>query len=187
MSDYLQPHFYRFSEDSIQLAQFALENLRQSPPRNILDIGAGCGVVGIELIRQGELRSSLTALEYQEGFFESLNHNLDVFLEDTDYQVIHSQIGKFNPNIKFDCIVCNPPYFAANTGRVSPDGEKQICRTLEIESIETFLKKIVELKSPKGKAFLTFPNQDAKRKDILLTYGFEEKREHASVSLFSLT
>ena len=146
--------------------------------KRVLEIGCG----------EGKFRENMNETIEYWGVEPSLNA-----ANEASKKLYKVLIGRFEdiymllPDNYFDCIVCNPPYFAANTGRVSPDGEKQICRTLEIESIETFLKKIVELKSPKGKAFLTFPNQDAKRKDILLTYGFEEKREHASVSLFSLT
>ena len=47
--DYLQPDFYHFNEDSIQLVRFIKENIDNSTEHSALEVGAGCGVISCEL------------------------------------------------------------------------------------------------------------------------------------------
>jgi tRNA1(Val) A37 N6-methylase TrmN6 len=47
--DYSQPDYYRFNSDSITLVNYLLKSM--GPTESILDLGAGCGIIGIELAR----------------------------------------------------------------------------------------------------------------------------------------
>ena len=48
--DYAQPDYYRFSQDSLDLVKFALDNYSFRKQDQVIDICAGCGVVGMELL-----------------------------------------------------------------------------------------------------------------------------------------
>ena len=60
--DYSQPPEYRFSLDSIFLAQRVADwlFLRQAQPEKIADLCAGCGVVGLELLFHLNRRDGLS-------------------------------------------------------------------------------------------------------------------------------
>ncbi|MDR2368152.1 MAG: hypothetical protein LBF58_08610 [Deltaproteobacteria bacterium] len=73
-NDYLQPEGgYRFSQDSVLLARFAPRRLAG----RAADLGAGCGVVGLEALAQGRLGGLgvLYLIEAGEDFRESLAEN----------------------------------------------------------------------------------------------------------------
>ena len=145
--DYKQPSFYRFSEDSIILAKHAIESL--SKESKVLDVFAGCGVVGLEIFhRAADKIQSLTSVELQVSFRESLLQNIaraksknrktEITVLFKDFQQLH-----FDKEY-FDLIVANPPYFTAGSGRSSSDEKRQLCRFrngFEFEEIFLFVEK----------------------------------------------
>lgn len=183
MNEYLQPDFYKFSEDSVQLARFVVEDFKGRSLDHLLDIGAGCGVIGIEILRNLKLASRLTCIEFQEAFNLSLHENLTRYLDINSFEVINSSIGDYVANQSFDCIVCNPPYFNPLDGKPSPNRQRQISRSLEIDSLEVFLSKIIKLKTQKGRAYVVFPSSH----EIFLDFGFKENKVNSSVSIYALT
>ena len=75
--DYVQPDFYRFNEDSLKLVTRVESTL--SKASHVLDVGAGCGIIGIELalrINIGELH----LLEVQQDFLPFIETNLNSFV-----------------------------------------------------------------------------------------------------------
>ncbi len=71
--DYDQPEFYRFNEDSLKLVKWVL--LRVSSAQTILDLGAGSGIIGIELSRV-LLPSKLTLVEVRQEYSAHLDTNI---------------------------------------------------------------------------------------------------------------
>lgn len=68
--DYSQPDFYRFNEDSTKLVAFIQNHLKKTP-QSIIDLGAGCGVIGIELKKLYH-EAYLTLVEGQSEFLPYL-------------------------------------------------------------------------------------------------------------------
>ena len=134
--DYSQPDFYRFNEDSTKLVAF-IQNQLKNPPHTILDLGAGCGVIGIEL-KKLYPSSHLTLVEGQSEFLPYLKTNTELF--QTKASIVHSLFSELKLDSKFDLIVSNPPYFFKGEGRVSPDLHKQMSRTWEKDSLEILLQ-----------------------------------------------
>jgi len=121
--DYKQPDFYRFNEDSIELVNWLKQHVGQVS--SLLDLGSGCGVIGLELARYYN-PGKLLLLEGQTAFLDSLEFNKENFYPSA--QIVISTFSKWIPEDKFDLIVCNPPYFSAGKGRSSPDPRRAMAR-----------------------------------------------------------
>src|SRR4051812_43029170 len=119
MNDYSQPDFYRFNEDSLKLVNWILE--KKLNAKAILDLGAGCGIIGIELANRMHA-DSLTMVELQADYKAHLEKNIDLILDKKIIPHISIQsFKKWTPNQLYDLIVCNPPYFLPGHGEVSKD------------------------------------------------------------------
>ena len=156
--EYDQPDFYRFNEDSIRLVRWILEkNLK---PENILDLGAGSGVIGIELARSLKPKG-LTLLEVQKEFLSSLEINCRRFLHDiTNYSIHIDSFFYFSPSCKFDLIVSNPPYYLPGRGEIAHNLNRAVARSFLIDSWSVLLNKILVSLSEQGRAFIVLKNNN---------------------------
>ena len=75
-----------------------------------LDIGTGCGLLA-SMLAQANTSCSMKALEIQPEVAKvaSENFNNNPFKE--RLQVIQTDVSEYNPDIKFDYICSNPPFF----------------------------------------------------------------------------
>jgi tRNA1Val (adenine37-N6)-methyltransferase len=159
MSKYSQPDFYRFNEDSINLVKWIQST--GIKPKRILDLGAGSGVLGIELALLLNPQE-LTFVEVQKEFQTHLETNCRCFLSNS---VAHSIIIKsfldFKSDQKFDLIVCNPPYYLPGNGELPQDPKRAIARTFLIDSWPILLKTISDSMSAEGKGFIVLKEDQA--------------------------
>ena len=77
---------------------------------NSLDIGTGCGLLA-SMLAQANTSCSVKALEIHPEVAKvaSENFNNNPFKE--RLQVIQTDVSEYNPDIKFDYICSNPPFF----------------------------------------------------------------------------
>lgn len=152
MSDYFQPDFYRFNEDSLRLVKWV--RAKTSSASHILDLGAGSGIIGIELARTLQPKI-LELVELQSDFIPFIRQNSDMFLDqDTRIRISESSFREWIPANKFDLIVSNPPYFLPGHGEQSHDPRKGIARSFLRDSWEILLDTIERSLSDEGKSFL---------------------------------
>lgn len=158
MSDYRQPDFYRFNEDSLKLVKFISSKIIKAD--SILDLGAGSGVIGIELsnMLKPEL---LTCIEVQRDWDEYLSCNLENILsKEVRSEIIYSSFGELNTDKKYDLIVCNPPYYLPGHGQPSKDIRKNTARSFVVDDWNILLKAISLTLTDQGKAFLVVKNDE---------------------------
>ena len=184
MNDYSQPNFYHFSEDSTYLANYILKNKDINQIQSILDIGAGCGVIGIEIARKMKEEASLLALEPQIAFNKYLEINKKFLSSHINFEIHNSSIGQFESDKIFDLVVSNPPYFEKGRGRRSHIPERQICRTFELDSLEIFIQKISSLFSPRGIAVIVFPLKDKDAVKSFESHGFTCREKRGEIGIF---
>jgi tRNA1(Val) A37 N6-methylase TrmN6 len=154
---YSQPDFYHFSEDSTFLANVAAKKAKETA--QVLDLCAGCGVVGIEFWRQRSNIRQLTFLEKQIEFKAFLDVNIQ-HLKDIETSSFYECFTKMNFNKKFDLILCNPPYFAKEASRASSNKNKNICRSIEKNQMSVLLNFIDISLNEKGVAMLVLPHDN---------------------------
>lgn len=171
MTDYLQPDFYRFNSDSLKLITFIqAQNLS---PQSLLDMGAGSGILGIELARHFDV-SHLTLLELQKDFRELLEKNSHTFLSrGTETEILIQSFEDFHPGKKFDLIVSNPPYYLPGHGQESLDKRRMLARSFIQDGPKVLLKKMKEALAPKGRAYIVLKNDEK----ILKVYREQLEKE----------
>jgi len=109
---------YRFSLDAVLLAHF----VRPASGARLVDLAAGCGVVGlIALYRHPQLASCL-AIEAQDelAFFAEGNSRDNGFAKKS--KIICGDVAlikELAPAQSADLVLCNPPYYQPGRGRES--------------------------------------------------------------------
>lgn len=96
---------YRYNSDTIMLYNFALEI---NPKGEILEIGSGCGVLGL-LLKRDLKNSNLTLMDIQEENIELCKLNSKKNLLNID--IIHDDFKDYKSDKRFDAIISNPPYY----------------------------------------------------------------------------
>ena len=184
--DYKQSDFYRFNSDSTFLVQYILK--KNYNPKYILDLCAGCGVIGLELCQNLNHLISLDFVDVLSENTELITENIKLFSKNNITTNIYtSSIGEFNPSNKYDLIVCNPPYFTQGSGRESSNYNRQVSRTFMIDSPEVLILKAKSLLAKNGKFFFLIPNNEMAWSKLIDKYGLQiqEKLERASIYLLS--
>lgn len=174
MSDYKQSPFYRFSEDSICLAKYIESKISETD--HVLDLGAGSGVIGIEVANALNAKV-LTLVDVQSEWKEIQQYNLDHFLKSGTGEIVVSSFKEWMPLRKYDLIVCNPPYYLPGHGQPNEDRRKEIARSFVIDGWEELLKAIQRSLSSDGIAFLVVKNDKrviSEIKSSTLKFSFEE-------------
>lgn len=135
--DYSQPQFYKFNEDSLLLRDFVLEQCKLENYESLIDVGTGCGVIGIELANIMNL-NKLILFEKQTEFKQYIFQNIENILK-TDSKVhVHLKPFQEYRGEKADLVVSNPPYFIEGDGRLPEDDRTRNCKFTNIE----FFKKL---------------------------------------------
>lgn len=152
MTDYSQPDFYRFNQDSLKLVKWV--STKVSKASQLLDLGAGCGIIGIELANI--LRpDKLSLLEAQMDFFPHLKSNIKTQLKpQIPVEVVNESFGKWSPEKKYDLITCNPPYFLPGRGEPYKDSRRELARSFVLDNWKIFFETVDKAMTESGQAFL---------------------------------
>ncbi len=127
---------YRFNIDPVLLSGFV------APAAHVLDLGAGCGVLGLLLLKTGqaqrvtavEIQPDLAAFAKRNGTENNLADLFDVITGDLRQVEIPS----------VDAVVFNPPYFAAGSGRAPPDPGRGAARHEMHGTLADFVRVAVD-------------------------------------------
>jgi tRNA1Val (adenine37-N6)-methyltransferase len=168
---YSQPDDYRFCQDSILFPKFVAERIgaKVTSESRILDVCAGCGVVGFELQYHLPLISQMDFLEIQDGFKEhfALNRTL---VQKPHFRFINANYARLSsPHFahQYDFIVGNPPYFAVGDGKLSNQAMNDRCRFFLDDSFESLVRGVINGLKPRGEAFLLCKSGKSHGRDIL--------------------
>lgn len=158
--NYKQPDEYHFSLDSIQLAQFVATQLKFHPAPGslrILDLCAGCGVIGMELSWHLQAIRQIDFVEiqdiYTEYFYQNLAHinrpELQFRWHLLNYEELHTKKWEG----RFDLIISNPPYFQPGHGVLSPSEFKNRCRFFLDSSFQSYIQALENSLADAGRAY----------------------------------
>lgn len=104
----------RFGQDALLLAEFAQVWRRH----RVLDLGTGCGILPLALYDAG-YEGRCTAIELDEKAADLAARAAEENGLDTRLTVLCGDLRGYTAESKFDAALCNPPYFAAGTGKSS--------------------------------------------------------------------
>jgi tRNA1(Val) A37 N6-methylase TrmN6 len=183
MRDYSQPDFYRFNSDSLHLVSWVKERF-DSRPLSVLDIGAGCGVMGLELAQHFK-PDSLTLLEFQKDFISHLKANIEWLNLPMKIRVEINSIGEWEVEEKFDLIVCNPPYYLPSAGKRSKDLRRDFSRSFLKDGWSVLASRLQKVQ--KNKSYLVIKDEPLIKKEALKHLeAFFEIREESRQSVILL-
>lgn len=199
ISDYHQPDFYRFSQDSISLASeaakyIAVSNLQESGNLSVADFCCGCGVVLLEFIQKACLKNgTFHFYEIQNSYKPFLFENISIVKSSRPQIKIETffvNLLENHPSQRYDLILMNPPYFKKGHGRSSGDKQRAICREYEGDNLFQLISLAVSSLKPKGKLFFVCREDEMTLKELQkITSDFilERKYYGQGHSVFSLT
>ena len=148
---------YRFSIDPVLLAHF----VRLAKDETVLDLGAGCGVLGLILLyRASERIRSLTAFELQPGLAALARDNIILNQFQKQMKVVEGDLRdskkKLNPE-SYSTVVCNPPFYSVGCGRPSANKESEIARHQVSCTLADILAAAATAVKNRGKVYLIYP------------------------------
>ena len=134
---------YCYNSDSILLYDF----INGFAPRGrLLDVGAGCGVIGLLVARDND-KIELFGVEKQDVFINYIQKNAAE--NGIEYGLYHMDFLDLDENLQFDYIVSNPPFYHDGASR-SQDSMLYNARYSINLPVKDFFKKAAQLLSPKG-------------------------------------
>ena len=132
---------YCYNSDSLFLYDFINSF---SPKGRLLDVGAGCGIVGL-LVARDNSRVTLEAVEKQEHFIKYARKNAQH--NNIEYKLHKSDFLDLEVDKKYDYIVSNPPFY--------PDGVQKSDNEILLHArynsslpMSRFFKKVSQLLNP---------------------------------------
>ena len=134
---------YCYNSDSIFLYDF----ISSFKPRGkMLDVGAGCGVIGLLVARDNE-KVELEAIEKQEAFIHYAKTNARV--NKIEYKLHEKDFLEFEESNKYEYIISNPPFY--HDGATRSGNEMLFNARYNINlPIKEFFKKVSRLLKPKA-------------------------------------
>jgi tRNA1Val (adenine37-N6)-methyltransferase len=117
---------YRFSVDAVLLACFA----GPLSVETVLDLGTGCGIIPLilayrygEVIVHGvELQPELSEIAGLNATENGLAHRIRIHAMDM------KEVSTALTSGPVDLVVCNPPFYPVDAGRINPDSQRAVAR-----------------------------------------------------------
>lgn len=164
---------YRYNSDSLFLWDFARKNCSFKASQSLLDVGCGCGILGLLLARDFNCALSCIDIQPQNCQLAQINAGANdikasIICADffKDWESGNSRI----PSQGFERIICNPPFY--DFGGENKNAHKNTSRNASSFDISAFASKCSKLLAPKGELVLCY---DARLIDRLLQALLEAK------------
>ena len=171
---------YRYNSDSLFLWDFARKNCSFKASQSLLDVGCGCGILGLLLARDFNCALSCIDIQPQNCQLAQINAQAndikasiicaDFFKDWESGNSAGNSVGNFGipsqscqRNQIFERIICNPPFY--DFGGENKNAHKNTSRNASSFDISAFASKCSKLLAPKGELVLCY---DARLVDRLL-------------------
>jgi tRNA1Val (adenine37-N6)-methyltransferase len=128
--------------------------------KTILDIGTGTGLLSL-MCAQRFPQATITAVELDSLAFDAAMKNLKNAPWSERLELVHANIVTWHSAIRFDTIICNPPYF--NSGPQSLAASRAAARHTGSLSHDSLLATSRSLLTPSGKASYVLPVKEGER------------------------
>jgi tRNA1Val (adenine37-N6)-methyltransferase len=142
--------------DALLLACFA----GIKPDEVIVDLGTGCGVVGLGiLLRNGEKRIRVRGIDAEEEMVHVARSNVRTLGYDEQMEIFHADVRDIKQMFTPECadvVVCNPPYRQTGRGKSCPDASKNRARFEVRASLDAFMRGAGFMLKNRGRIYLVY-------------------------------
>lgn len=152
---------YRYNSDTMFLYDFISKNRLKG---EVLDVGAGCGVLGM-LLKRDFININLSLLEIQELNLKLIRKNLAINSLNCD--IIHVDFSNFKDEKRFDFIVSNPPFYHDGV-KESENSHKNISRYSRNLNLKILIKTASSHLKPHGVLSFCYDSKQIKEICVLL-------------------
>lgn len=161
--NYSQPDDYHFCLDSVLLPKMVAEQTSSSLTDDavVMDLGSGCGVIGLEFLFHQPRVGKMLLLEKQTVFEPYIHQNItklrEVSSTSAEVNVRINDLRDLPLDMKESCdlLLVNPPYYFADEGLTPPNEVKANCHFFMSSSPEDFVRAIDFLLKPSvGEAYV---------------------------------
>ena len=142
---------YRFNLDPVLLAAFA------PAARNVVELGAGCGVLSMLLLASGKARH-IIAVERQAALAQLCHRNAVANGWAAKMIVKHADLRNIGLPTS-DAVIFNPPYFTADDKRLSPVMGRDEARSERHGTLHDFVGAAARCLAPAGQVAAIVPVQ----------------------------
>lgn len=129
-----------------------------SNAQRLLDIGTGTGLIALMLAQRLTTNSSLltiSAIDIDQSSIEQATENIKNSPFAQHITTYHTSLQDYNPQEKYDAIVCNPPFFV--TSLKCPDAGRTQARHTDSLSFEDLLFHSARLLNDGGSLSVILP------------------------------
>jgi tRNA1Val (adenine37-N6)-methyltransferase len=106
--------------DACLFGAYIAETLQSLPVNNILDIGAGTGLLSLMLAQK--TTPAIDSIEIDAAAFAQAKENIAQSVWKEKITIFNKNVLQFESGKKYDCIISNPPFFEAD---LKSDDEKK--------------------------------------------------------------
>lgn len=125
----------------------------------ILDVGTGTGIVAL-MAAQRNAKARVVALDIDGGAVAQARSNIDNTSWRDRVECVCGDIADYKPDIKFDHIVSNPPYFIETSH--SPNRARDMARSAESLPFEVLVSSAERLLRRGGRLTVILPTDSAR-------------------------
>ena len=163
---------FRFGEDAVMVADF----FDPTKSGNLLDIGAGTGIISIILSKNSKI-TTITSVEIQEEMAEMARRSIEKNRLEGRIELLNINIKELNKGNSYDYIISNPPYMKNSNGKINLHSIKAISRHEITLNLEDLIKESKRLLKPGGTLTLIYRSERmVELLETLSRYGFYSKR-----------
>ncbi len=146
---------YKFTSDSVRLSNFV--NVKNNA--NVCEFCSGSGIISI-LVMLNNLDKNLkiTMVEIDGEFCEVSKKSVELNGLDKNITVVNAPVQNISKKLgaeTFDAIMCNPPYFSANSVKTELAKKEKAEITITLNEICSEANKLLKFG---GSLFLVFPS-----------------------------
>lgn len=138
---------YRFTLDAVLLAGFCRSEASPSPALDVIEFGAGSGVISL-LLSSWHPSWRISAVEVQPAMAERARRNAQA--NDLPVAVVESDWRELPSSMKADLVVSNPPYFPPTSAKQPPDPAQAASRYEHHGDLTAFAHSVASVLKPDG-------------------------------------
>lgn len=149
---------YRFSIDAVILGNLAVVAAGQ----RVLDIGTGCGVIPLIVCFRHPEVGLVFGAEIQPELAQIAALNISENQMTGKIRILCKDVKVLCPSDTggaVDVVVCNPPHFAVNAGRLNPDSQRAVARHEIAMTLADMTGAAARMLGPSGRFTVIYPSE----------------------------